>query len=148
MMNRYSVARMTRTDRALACGAYSIELNIRHRFFSPPRGGGFGTRTASPDDGVNYGRQLYHDLDDGKYGDVAPVTDDDIKAHREIVNGAKKEKRLIEADRKISPMLGYALSGILSDAEKETFKEWNEYRKALEDIDVTATDIKWPAKPE
>ena len=104
--------------------------------------------TASSEDGVDYGRQLYHDLDEGKYGDVAPVTDDDINAHKQMTNDAEKEKRLIEADRKISPMLGYAVSGILSDAEKETFKAWNEYRKALEDVDVTATDIEWPAKPE
>ena len=97
---------------------------------------------------MDYGRQLYHDLDEGKYGDVAPVTDDDINAHKQMTNDAEKEKRLIEADRKISPMLGYAVSGILSDAEKETFKAWNEYRKALEDVDVTATDIEWPAKPE
>ena len=104
--------------------------------------------TASREDGVDYGRQLYHDLESGKYGDVAPVTDEDINAHWEIVNGAEKEKRLIEADRKINPMLGYAVSGILSDAEKETFKAWNEYRKALEDVDVAATNIKWPARPK
>ena len=104
--------------------------------------------TASPADGADYGRKLYHDLDEGKYGDVAPVTDKDISAHWEIVNGAEKEKRLIEADRKINPMLGYAVSGILSDAEKETFRAWNEYRKALEGVGVTADDIDWPDKPQ
>ena len=62
--------------------------------------------------------------------------------------GGKRATLLSEADAVIQPMLGYAVSGILSDAEKETFKAWNEYRKALEDVDVTATDIKWPAKPE
>ena len=52
-----------------------------------------------------------------------------------------------DADRTLQPMLSYAVAGILSDAEKETFKAWNKYRKALEDVDVTATDIEWPAKP-
>lgn len=55
---------------------------------------------------------------------------------------------LSEADAVIRPMLGYAVAGILSDAEKERFKAWNEYRKALEGLDVTADEIEWPDKPE
>lgn len=56
--------------------------------------------------------------------------------------------RIKEADAIIQPLMGYALAGILSDAEKETFKAWNEYRKALEGLDVTADEIEWPDKPE
>ena len=70
-------------------------------------------------------------------------------AYEEKESHESKKSRLIgEADAVIQPLLGYAVSGILSDTEKETFKAWNEYRKALEDIDVTVTDIKWPTKPE
>lgn len=65
----------------------------------------------------------------------------------ELAEG-KRATLLSEADAVIQPMLGYAVAGILSDAEKETFKAWNEYRKALEDVDVTATNIEWPDKPE
>lgn len=60
----------------------------------------------------------------------------------------KRHELMSGADLIIQPMLGYALAGILSDADKVRFKAWNEYRKALEDMDVTATDIKWPDKPE
>ena len=67
----------------------------------------------------------------------------------EIVNpSTTKSNLLLEADEIIQPMLGYAVSGILSDTEKEAFKAWNEYRKALEDVDVTAADIEWPDKPQ
>lgn len=55
---------------------------------------------------------------------------------------------LCDADAVIQPMLGYASAGILSDAEKERFKAWNEYRKALEGVDVTADELEWPDKPE
>lgn len=60
----------------------------------------------------------------------------------------KREDLLKEADAVIQPMLGYAVAGILSDNEKETFKSWNEYRKALEGLDVTADELEWPDKPE
>lgn len=60
----------------------------------------------------------------------------------------KQSELIAEADIAIQPLMGYALAGIMSDAEKEAFKAWNEYRKALEDVDVTATDIEWPDKPE
>ncbi|WP_051524154.1 tail fiber assembly protein [Zymobacter palmae] len=63
-------------------------------------------------------------------------------------NSGRQAALIAEADSFIQPMLGYAVSGILSDTEKETFKAWNEYRKALEDVDVAATNIEWPAKPE
>lgn len=53
-----------------------------------------------------------------------------------------------DADQEIQPLMGYAITGILSDAEKNKFKALNEYRKALEDVDVTAPTIEWPIKPE
>ena len=65
----------------------------------------------------------------------------------ELAEG-KRATLLSEADTVIQPMLGYAVSGILSNDEKAKFKAWNEYRKALEDVDVTAADIEWPTKPE
>ena len=77
-------------------------------------------------------------IDGGRVTTVFHVTTD---------NKTMKESLLKDADAVIQPMLGYAVAGILSDAEKETFKAWNEYRKALEDADVTAADIEWPAKP-
>ncbi|WP_414499391.1 tail fiber assembly protein [Zymobacter sp. IVIA_12111.31 C1] len=65
----------------------------------------------------------------------------------ELAEG-KRATLLSEADTVIQSMLGYAVSGILSNDEKAKFKAWNEYRKALEDVDVTAADIEWPTKPE
>lgn len=70
-------------------------------------------------------------------------------AYEEVEPVEAKQKRLIkEADAVIQPLMGYALAGIMSDAEKERFKAWNEYRKALESVDATDVDIKWPDKPE
>lgn len=71
----------------------------------------------------------------GRNGDITPPS-------------AIKENLINKADSIIQPLMGYALSGILSNDDKARFKAWNEYRKALEDVSVTATDIKWPAKPE
>ena len=76
-----------------------------------------------------------------------PVVVLNAPSAEELAEG-KRATLLSEADAVIQPMLGYAVSGILADTEKKTLKAWNEYRKALEDIDVTATDIEWPAKPE
>ena len=39
-------------------------------------------------------------------------------------------------------------AGIISDDDLERWKAWVAYRKSLRELDVTATDIKWPAKPE
>lgn len=61
---------------------------------------------------------------------------------------SERTVRIAEADALIQPMLGYALAGILSDEEKERFKAWNQYRKELEDLDVSVKELVWPDKPE
>lgn len=71
-----------------------------------------------------------------------------LRVNTTLETSSKKQGLIDDADAVIQPMLGYAVAGVLSDAEKEAFKAWNEYRKALEDVDVTATNIEWPAKPE
>lgn len=59
----------------------------------------------------------------------------------------KREDLLKEADEIIQPMMGYAYAGILDDTEKKYFKSMNEYRKAIDDIDPSSSDITWPDKP-
>lgn len=71
-----------------------------------------------------------------------------LRVNTTLEASEKKQGLIDDADSVIQPMLGYAISGILSDAEKERFKAWNEYRKALESLDVTADEIEWPDKPE
>lgn len=82
-----------------------------------------------------------HDLNKYTYdGSVFLMCSDGaIEKLRELID---------EADIAIQPLMGYALAGIATDADKARFKAWNEYRKALEDVDVTATVIEWPDKPE
>ena len=92
------------------------------------------------------------EIEDQEYDDSRVYKIDTDKRvlvlNTQLENRGKKQRLIDEADAVIQPTLGYAVSGILSDTEKETLKAWNEYRKALEDVDVTATDIKWPTKPK
>lgn len=66
----------------------------------------------------------------------------------EPANESVRDSLIQDADAIIQPLMGYALAGIMSDADKKTFKAWNEYRKALEGLNVTANEIEWPDKPE
>lgn len=54
---------------------------------------------------------------------------------------------LSEADSVIQPMLGYAMAGLLSEEEKEEFKRWNAYRKAVQELDVSVDNLVWPERP-
>lgn len=104
--------------------------------------------TASRNDVSEFGREVFNEINSGKYGNPRAQTDDEILEKRVNLNKALVSSEASMADSVIQPLMGYAVAGILSDADKERFKTWNEYRKALEDMDVTATDIDWPAKPE
>lgn len=92
------------------------------------------------------------EIEDQKYEDGRIYKIDTDKGllilNVELENSGVKQRLIDEADTVIQPMLGYAFAGILSETEKETFKAWNEYRKALEGLDVTADEIEWPDKPE
>ena len=103
---------------------------------------------ASQDDISKEGVAIYERLASGEFG--VPVNNIQAKAAERLAleNNVKKSLLISNADSHISPLMGYAIAGIMSDVEKETFKAWNEYRKALEDVDVAATNIEWPAKPE
>lgn len=52
-----------------------------------------------------------------------------------------------EADAIIQPLMGYALAGIMSNADRTRFNAWNEYRKALENLDTSIPTEGWPQKP-
>ena len=103
------------------------------------------------DDTFPSGRSVI-EIEDQEYDDSRVYKIDTDKRvlvlNTQLENRGKKQRLIDEADAVIQPTLGYAVSGILSDTEKETLKAWNEYRKALEDVDVTATNIEWPEKPK
>ena len=103
------------------------------------------------DDTFPVGRSVI-EIEDQEYDDSRVYKIDTDKRvlvlNTQLENRGKKQRLIDDADSVIQPLLGYAVSGILSDTEKETFKAWNEYRKALEDVDVTADDIQWPDKPQ
>ena len=103
---------------------------------------------ASDSDVSEIGRLIYEELKSGKFGAPVDNIEKRKKERKGMLNQIEKNRLLQEADAIIQPMLGYALADILSNAEKSRLKAWNEYRKTLEDVDVTATDIEWPAKPE
>ena len=103
------------------------------------------------DDTFPVGRSVI-EIEDQEYDDTRAYKIDTDKRvlvlNTQLENHGKKQRLIDDADSVIQPLLGYAVSGLLSDTEKETFKAWNKYRKSLEDVDVTATNIEWPAKPE
>ena len=56
--------------------------------------------------------------------------------------------RASEADKVITVLSSERDAEIISDDDLARWKAWVAYRKELRELDVTATDIKWPAKPE
>ena len=103
---------------------------------------------ASDSDVSEIGRLIYEELKSGKFGEPIDNIEKRKKEREGMLNQIKKSALLQEADAIIQPMLGYALADILSNADKSRFKAWNEYRKTIEDVDVTAANIEWPTKPE
>lgn len=103
---------------------------------------------AMRDDRDELGMVVYSAVKSEEYCKITPCTNDAILATVLATNESERSLRINYADAVIQPLMGYALAGILSESDRETFKTWNEYRKALESVDVTATDITWPKKPE
>ena len=100
--------------------------------------------TATPDDPLEYGRELYTQLNSNRDA-VAPV---DENERYEIMSGIARAER----DRKLQATdWTQGADSPLSDAKKA---EWATYRQALRDItdtypDPTSKDqITWPSKPE
>ena len=58
------------------------------------------------------------------------------------------EERVEEANSIIEMLSDERDAGIISDDDLERWKAWVAYRKTLRAIDVTATNIEWPTKPE
>lgn len=104
--------------------------------------------TASPNDVADHGRQLFEDLKAGVYGDVAPYTDKDAARDKQAAAEYEQSQLIDEASEIIRPLSDERDAGIISDDDLARWKAWVVYRKALRDLDVTAIDIKWPAKPE
>ena len=88
--------------------------------------------------------QGYEILGDDKGYPVAKLKEISIKDQNENTVLALKQ----EADAVIQPLLGYALSGILSEEEQSKFKSWNIYRKALDELDTSLDTLELPTKPE
>lgn len=63
---------------------------------------------------------------------------------------AKREMqyRRYEADKVIAVLSSERDAEIISDDDLARWKAWVAYRKALRELDVAATNIEWPAKPE
>ena len=104
--------------------------------------------TASPDDVADHGRQLFEDLKAGVYGEVAPYTDKDAARDKHAAAEYERSQLIDEASGLIRPLSDERDAGIISDDDLGHWKAWVAYRKALRELDVTATDIEWPAKPE
>ena len=61
---------------------------------------------------------------------------------------AKKSALTTEANAIFNTLVGYALAGNISDENKKRLEAWSLYKQSLDKIDVTATNIAWPTKPE
>ena len=93
------------------------------------------------------GRKIYEVVKSEQFCKIAPFTKEDKLEKIRLDNNHVRSQLLLEADSIIRPLMAYVLAEIISKEDKARFKAWNEYRKALEDVDVTAADIEWPAKP-
>ena len=89
-------------------------------------------------DSEEHGLQLYNDLKSGKYGAIAPYTQDLTKQPSNIRN--IRNNLLAETDWTQAP-----------DVTQEVKNKWLTYRQALRDVpqqNTFPTSVTWPTKPE
>lgn len=104
--------------------------------------------TASATDSVEHSVKLFHELAEGKWGEVKAYTDEDARYDRIISNTHLQESLINEADAIIRPLSDERDAEIISEGDLKRWKAWVAYRKALRKIDVSKDEISWPAKPE
>ena len=109
---------------------------------------GEGAYTASPSDSAEHGVRLFKELSSGVHGNVAPYTDKDAARDKQAAAEHERLQLIDEASEIIRPLSDERDAEIISDDDLERWKAWVAYRKTLRAIDVTATNIEWPAKPE
>lgn len=102
---------------------------------------------ASPDDVMEYGREIYQDLSNGKYGEVAPYSNESVRQDKLTANNMERATLMADADNIIRPLSEERDAGIISEEDEAKWKEWILYRKALRALDLTSDTVSWPEKP-
>lgn len=102
---------------------------------------------ASPDDVMEYGRELYRDLSQGTYGEVAPYSDESARQDKLIASNMERSMLMAEADSIIRLLSEERDAGIISDEDEVKWKKWIMYRKILRALDLTSETVSWPEKP-
>ena len=109
--------------------------------------------TASKNDSMEHGRNIYADIIDGVYGEIQQADESAITAYKESVLSFEVEKRVREADSKLTDLkrlvdeINYNITdGNLSEVYN-TIKSLVQYRKTLIDLDLSASDVELPDPP-
>ena len=109
---------------------------------------GYYPFAASPNDVMEYGRQLYRELVEGNYGEVAPYSDASIRQDLLAANKFQLAQLIAEADAIIRPLSEEREAGIASDLDNTQWKNWVVYRKELRNLNTENEQIDWPMKPQ
>lgn len=104
--------------------------------------------TASPNDVVIHGKQLYADLVAGKYGEITAYSAEDKKHDQQLDNENMRRRLLNVVEQTIMPLRDEALVGLISEQNQERLTAWIIYRKALQALDISSESIEWPPQPK
>lgn len=101
---------------------------------------------ASEDDSMAYGATLYHQVIDGKWGEVRPYEPAE-KAFNEPARAVTTKAELMSnAEAVIAPLSRAVKYDIATDAEKAALEAWERYTVMLSRVDVD--NPVWPDTPE
>lgn len=103
--------------------------------------------TASKNDTMQHGRDLFDAIERGEYGAIKPYSDADEIEYIKRQNERKQSDLIAEADSVIRPLSDERDAEIISDDDLVRWKTWVKYRKSLRELNVDYADVKWPDKP-
>lgn len=102
--------------------------------------------TATPDDPMDYGREIYDSCIKGEYGEIAEYIPPEIDYVAEAER--MKAQLMAEAEATIAPLKRAVKYNMATDAEKALLEQWEIYSVLLSRVDTSlAPDIEWPPVP-
>jgi hypothetical protein len=102
--------------------------------------------TATPDDPMDYGREIYDACINGEHGEIAEYVPPEIDYVAEAER--MKAQLMAAAEAAITPLKRAVKYGMATDAEKQLLEEWEIYTVMLSRVDTSlAPDNEWPPVP-
>lgn len=91
---------------------------------------------------------LYERINSGEFGEVVELTDEEKAKHTKDVNREIQQELFHDAVVVVRSLTDLKLMDSLDKKGEETMKKWQQYGKAVNEVDISQDEPKWPKQPK